>query len=58
LFTIASLLALFAATGVIATRGGGPGSQGIIVTGPQASGAVVSGPQAAGAIVQGPGPRA
>ena len=59
--SIASLLALLGATGVINTRGGGPGSQGIIGTGPQATGAIIQrggGPQAAGAIVNGPGPRA
>jgi hypothetical protein len=60
--TIASLFALFAGTGIIVSRGGGPGSQGIVQVGPQASGIVVNrgggGYEATGAIIQGPSPRA
>jgi hypothetical protein len=59
--TVASLLAaLVCASGAIISRGGDPGSQGIIPAGPQATGVIVNrgSYQATGAIVIGPGPRA
>jgi hypothetical protein len=50
--SLASLFALFVASGAIIQRDGGPGTQGIISTGPQASGIIITrgggGPEATG----------
>jgi hypothetical protein len=60
--SIASLLALFCATGIIVTRGGGPTGTGAIVNrAPDVSGIIIErggGHEAGAIIIDGPGPRA